>query len=176
MDLMRLLKAKNEHLLAGKSVGDGVAARIISDLKIQFETFLKDVAQLDEFRKHNPLEGVKCIDGEVLLEDQYGILGKSPYLFLRIPGHPGLLMEIGESGSLLLFAATEARPIQRQWNGEQSSQVVFVRRPTPISSFVILEPDTVRDESTAQTFVGTRFFEHLVEKLIVHINPPSSRK
>lgn len=175
MDLMKLLKAKSDHLLSQQSRSDTIAANMITDLKIQFETFLRDISQLDEFRQSNPLNGVKCIAGEILLEDEYGVLGKSPYLFLRIPGHPGLLLEVSHSDHLVLFIATEARPIKRRWNGEQSSQVVFVRRPHPLGQFVVLEPDVVRNLSNQQTLIGIRLFEHLVETLITHISPTPLR-
>ena len=174
MDLMKLLRAKSDHLLMQRLDEGAFAEKIISDLKLQFDAFLKDVANLDEFKRSDPLDGVKCLSGDVLLEDEYGITGKSPYLFLRIPGRPGLLLELGEKNTLVLFAATEARPIQRQWNGDMSSQVVFVRRPNPLATFIIIELDTIRDQATQKTFLGTRFFENLVERLVVHLNGTSS--
>ncbi|NBO37326.1 hypothetical protein EBU99_01950 [bacterium] len=174
MDLMKLLKAKSELLLAQKPREVSAGEKIVADLKIQFEAFLKDISKLDEFKNHNPLEGVKALAGEVLLEDEYGVLGTSPYLYLRIPGRRGLLLEPGEDDTLILSSATEARPIQRQWSGEVSSRVVFVRMPKPLASFKILELDTVRDIATSQTFLGTRFFESLLERLIVYLNDSST--
>jgi hypothetical protein len=174
MDLMKLLKAKTEHLLA-KAPKDEFQAceKILSNTKLQFDAFLKDVSKLEEFRKHNPLEGIKALSGELLIEDEYGVLGKSPYVFLRIPGHPGLLLEPSSEDQLTLLQATEARPFQRQWNGEMSSQVVFVRKPTILASYKVLEEDVVRNLTTPKTYTGTQFFEHLVETLIVHINSKS---
>ncbi|MEN9529606.1 MAG: hypothetical protein RI932_1479 [Pseudomonadota bacterium] len=171
MDLMKLLKAKSNYLGAQKPDADAATHKIIADLKLQFEAFLRDIASLDEFKSGNPLDGVKCLSGDVILEDNFGVLGKNPYLYLRIPGHPGLLLEPGEEAdTLMLFSATEARPIQRRWNGDVTSQVVFVRRPNPLASFTVLETDTIRDQMSRQTFVGTRFFENLVERLILQIN------
>ncbi|MBM3383334.1 MAG: hypothetical protein FJY29_12990 [Betaproteobacteria bacterium] len=174
MDLMKLLKAKSKHFSAERLEQDAPAHKIIANLKLQFEAFLRDIAALDEFKNGNPLEGVKCLSGDVILEDEYGVLGKSPYLYLRIPGHPGLLLEPGEeTDTLMLFSATEARPIQRRWSGDVTSQVVFVRRPNPLAAYLVLETDTVRDQKTKQTFVGTRLFETLVERLILQINERS---
>jgi hypothetical protein len=168
---MKLLKAKSKQLSMQKPDEVTPAHKIIADLKIQFEAFLRDVATLDELKNGNPLDGVKCLSGDVILEDQYGVLGKNPYLYLRIPGHPGLLLEPGEDvDTLMLYSATEARPIQRRWNGDVASQVVFVRRPNPLATYSVLEIDTVRDQKTRQTFVGTRFFESLVEHLILQLN------
>ncbi|NBX18731.1 MAG: hypothetical protein EBR09_15365 [Proteobacteria bacterium] len=171
MDLMKLLKAKTEHLLA-KAPKDEyqLCEKILANTKIQFDAFLKDVSKLEEFKKHNPLEGIRALSGEALIEDEYGVLGKSPYVFLRIPGHPGLLLEPLSADELALLQATEARPFQRRWNGDMSSQVVFVRKPTPLATYKALEEDIVRNVSTQKTFSGTQFFEHLVETLIMHIN------
>lgn len=174
MDLMKLLKAKTEHLLAKNPKNDFSACeKILADLKIQFDAFLKDVARLEEFRQRNPLEGVKAIAGELLIEDEFGALGKSPYLFLRIPGLPGILLEPSDDYTLSLVAATEARPFQRQWNGEVTSQVVFVRKPQATATFKVLEPDVVRNLGTSKTYLGTQFFEHLVESLVLHIENSS---
>jgi hypothetical protein len=171
MDLMKLLKAKTEHLLANAPKNEFlICEKVLSNTKLQFDAFLKDVSKLDEFKKHNPLEGIKALSGEVLIEDEYGVLGKSPYVFLRIPGHPGLLLEPSSCDHLTLLQATEARPFQRQWNGEMSSQVVFVRKPTPVASFKVIEEDIVRNLETQKTYTGTQFFEHLIETLIVHMN------
>ncbi|MEY4063979.1 MAG: hypothetical protein RIR26_187 [Pseudomonadota bacterium] len=169
MDLMKLLKSKSDHLVARASSAENAAEKIFADLKIQLDSFLKDVSKLDEFKKNNPLDGIKCLTGELLLEDEFGALDKTPYLFLRLPGKPGLLLEPQEPDSLSLCIATEARPIQRHWNGDVSSQTVFVRRKTPLASYTILDADTVRDSSTGQTHLGSKFFESLVEKLILHL-------
>ncbi len=175
MDLMKLLKAKTEHLLTkGPQNEYSYCEKIISDLKVQFDAFLKDVAKLDEFKKRNPLEGIKAVSGEVLIEDEFGVLGKSPYIFLRIPGHPGLLLEPSADQTLVLLQATEARPFQRQWNGEMSSQVVFVRKPSPMAVYKVLEEDVVRNTTSPKTYFGTQFFEHLVETLIIHLNEKSA--
>lgn len=169
MDLMKLLKAKSNHLKSAVAQKDTLADKILTDLDLQFDTFLRDVSKLDEFKQSNPLQGVSCRSGELILEDDYGVLDKSRYLFLRIPGHPGLLLEETEDSTLSLFVATEARPIQRHWNGSEMSQVVFVRRPQPLVRYQILEQDMVRDLSNSKTLVGLKFFEHLVEKLIVQL-------
>jgi hypothetical protein len=145
---------------------------ILSDLKLQFDSFLRDVSKLDEFRDSNPLDGVTCLLGEILLEDEFGVFDKAPYLFLRIPGLPGLLLEPAGNESLTLSVASEARPVQRHWNGSEVSQVVFVRRPHTLATYKVLERDTVRDIKTSQTFVGTRFFEHLVENLVLRLSQP----
>ncbi|MEN9827090.1 MAG: hypothetical protein RI953_2835 [Pseudomonadota bacterium] len=175
MDLMKLLKAKTEHLLAKQASGEfSYCEKILVDLQIQFDAFFKDVSKLDEFKARNPLEGVKAVLGEVLVEDEFGVLGKSPYLFLRIPGCPGLLLEPAEDETLILLSATEARPFQRQWNGELQSQIVFVRKPARLASFKVIEADVVRNLESSRTMIGTQFFEHLVETLILHINGKSA--
>lgn len=172
MDLMKLLKAKSSHLKMAKPQGEAFAQELLSDLKLQFDNFLRDVSKLEEFRNNNPLDGVTCLAGDVVLEDDYGVLEKAPYLFLRIPGLPGLLLEPAAEDTLTLSVATEARPVQRHWNGSEVSQVVFVRRPHSLATFKILERDTVRDTLSSQTFVGTRFFEHLVERLVLRLSQP----
>ena len=175
MDLMKLLKAKTKHLLAKQPSGEfSYCEKILADLQVQFDAFFKDVSRLDEFKSRNPLEGVKAVSGEVLVEDEFGVLGKSSYLFLRIPGCPGLLLEPAEDETLNLTSATEARPFQRQWNGELQSQVVFVRKPVRLASFKIIETDVIRNLETSRTLIGTQFFEHLVETLILHINEKSA--
>ena len=154
MDLMKLLKAKTEHLLTkGPQNEYSYCEKIISDLKVQFDAFLKDVAKLDEFKKRNPLEGIKAVSGEVLIEDEFGVLGKSPYIFLRIPGHPGLLLEPSADQTLVLLQATEARPM---------------------AVYKVLEEDVVRNTTSPKTYFGTQFFEHLVETLIIHLNEKSA--
>ena len=170
MDLMKLLKAKSNHLTMAKTRTESVAGEVLSDLKLQFDNFLRDVSQLEEFRNSNPLDGVSCLLGELLLEDEFGVLDKAPYLFLRTPGFPGLLLEPAGDETLTLSVATEARPVQRHWNGSELRQVVFVRRPHSLAIFKILERDTVRDTQNSQTYVGSRFFEHLVEMLIVRLS------
>ncbi|MEN9810700.1 MAG: hypothetical protein RLZZ488_2267 [Pseudomonadota bacterium] len=175
MDLMKLLKAKTEHLLARHPKNEySYCEKILADLKLQFDAFLRDIAKLDEFSKRNPLEGIKAVSGDVLIEDEYGVLGKSPYFFLRIPGHPGLLLEPAEDETLVLVAATEARPFQRQWNGEVTSQVVFVRKLNPLANFRVLESDVVRNLNSGKTMSAAQFFEHLVETLILHIENAST--
>jgi len=172
MDLMKLLKAKSSHLNMAQTRGESFANEILSDLKLQFDNFLRDVSKLEEFRDNNPLIGVTCLFGEIHLEDDFGVFDKAPYLFLRIPGQPGLLLEPGESDLLTLSIATEARPVQRHWNGSEVSQVVFVRRSQSLNTYKVLERDTVRDTQNSQTLVGTRFFEHLVEQLVVRLSQP----
>lgn len=172
MDLMKLLKAKSNHLNMARTQEESLAAQILADLKIQLDTFFRDVSKLDEFKHSNPLNGVTCLSGDLILEDEYGVLDKSPYLFLRIPGHPGLLLEQAGAKELTLSIATEARPVQRHWNGSEVSQVVFVRRPSPLATYTLLEKDVVRDSKTSQTLVGTRFFEHIVERLVIQLSQP----
>jgi hypothetical protein len=169
MDLMKLLKSKSDHLFARSIPTGNPAEEIFADLKTRFDSFLKDVSQLEEFKSSNPLDGIKCLTGTLLVEDEFGVLDKNPYLFLRIPGNPGLLLEPQEKNSLAFCVATEARPLQRNWNGDVSSQIVFVKRKDPLAIFSILDSETLRDSKTGETYLGSQFFESLVERLIVHM-------
>ncbi|NBW82632.1 hypothetical protein EBR21_12845 [bacterium] len=66
MDLMKLLKAKTEHLLSKQPSDEfSYCEKILADLQVQFDAFFKDVSRLDEFKSRNPLEGVKAVSGEV---------------------------------------------------------------------------------------------------------------
>lgn len=174
MDLMKLLKAKTEHLLTKSPQNEySYCEKIISDLKVQFDAFLKDVAKLDEFKREILLRESKLSLVKSSLKTNLVCLEKAP-TFLRIPGHPGLLLEPSVDQTLVLLQATEARPFQRQWNGEMSSQVVFVRKPSPMAVYKVLEEDVVRNTTSPKTYFGTQFFEHLVETLIIHLNEKSA--
>jgi hypothetical protein len=176
MDLMKLLKAKTEQLLSTQRPNASMLTEeILKDLKSQFDLFLKDVSHLEEFRTKNPLDGVKAVSGDLLLEDSFGVVGKNPYLFLRIPGRPGLLLEPVDEEKLVLVSATEARPYQRQWNGEMSNQTVFVRQPHPIATFQVIDCDAVRLVGDSKTLFGAQFFESLVEMLIMRIHQASEK-
>ena len=66
MDLMKLLKAKSNHLTMAKTRTESVAGEVLSDLKLQFDNFLRDVSQLEEFRNSTG-ELLKFLCGLALL-------------------------------------------------------------------------------------------------------------
>lgn len=176
---MRLLKAKTENLILDEQkLSFALYEKIFNNLCEQFNIFLRDLSKIEEFRGTNPLEGVKAMRGEFLLNDEEPPIEKRPYFFLRIPGQPGLLLEPSDHTNykLSLVLATEARPIQRQWSGEMTTQVIFVRKSNPpLAVFKIVEEDVIRNESNSKTLFGNQFFESLVEILILQASKSVTR-
>ena len=146
-------------------------AGILSEVQGELDSLIKIMK--DEFagRMENPLRAFACFGGQL-----NGPSFKSPkthFLFLRIPGRPGLLIEEG-SEECLIFRATEAKSLL--WN-ENEAQVdrtpLFTRKANPLGRLVSIQGDLWElfwEEKPRQTLSSRQLAEVLLAKAVQEMN------
>ena len=99
-----------------------------------------------------------------------------PFLFFRVPGRPGFLIEpeegsdSGAEGPLFLYRAVEARPLMRNDStGESERPSLFSRRSDALTHLVRLEPGLwrqVEGTTSPSTLSVTRVAERLLARAV----------
>jgi hypothetical protein len=124
-------------------------------------------------RLDNPMRAFACFQGQFQADSNF----KSPkisYVFLRVPGRPGFLIEQVGTDSLDLFRATEALPML--WSESEAHVVrdpVFTRRPARVASLVKLELDLWQWtflEEPPQLWSTSQVAEHLLARSVQELS------
>jgi hypothetical protein len=94
----------------------------------------------------------------------------TPFLFLRVPGKPGFLVEPDDEGTFQLYRAVEARPLlHNDSTGEAERPSLFSRRSELVSHLTHLEPGLWRVKEgtdSPETLGVTRVAERLLARAV----------
>ena len=95
-----------------------------------------------------------------------------PYLFLRVPGQPGYLLETADDQKMWLTRATMVQPLQTNASGDVTRPLMFVAQlPSPLETFHFLDAETVRS-SQGRTSTLEQFAEMLLTLAYENLREP----
>lgn len=118
-------------------------------------------------RKEDPLRGLALESGWIASAPKGA---KTPYVFLRVPGRPGFLLEPDAEGHLARSRAVEARPLlHNESTGEAERPSLFSKRQGPQTTYVRLEPGLWRvfeEGKAAETVPLTRLAERILAQAV----------
>ncbi len=143
------------------------ATDALAELTEECAHILRAMRETYADRKEDPLRGLALESGWMSSESKGA---KTPYVFLRVPGRPGFLLEPDEEGNTTRSRAVEARPLlHNDATGEAERPSLFSRRQAPLTTFVRLEPGLWRlfeEGKQPETLALTRLAERLLAQAV----------
>lgn len=147
MDLTRLLKARmasKANFGRTQSPARAFLENLASLLKADLSA-LKFQLENEDGIDTGFLRQLSVEFGELETTDTNGkATGKSCYVYLMLPGKPGLLLEMPDGEAVTLKHASLAMPILSDFSGSPQRTSVFIPRSQLIEEFTILDEKLLR--------------------------------
>lgn len=110
----------------------------IEDLRVELGEVVRAIREEFDGRLENPFRGLSLQSGKL---PRSGAEGYVPFLFLRVPGIPGFLLEPKDEETVEVYRATEARTLlNNESTGAVEWPAIFSRRSGAVLLLKPLEP------------------------------------